>query len=68
MPYMIYQQVATAIKGAYKGSGSVPEMYTSARAAREWLASLEIDPGLRDPIVEQVAWIEEAFRDLLQRD
>ena len=65
MPYMIYQQYATAIKKAYEGDDSATSMHDKATKCREWLASLKIDPKLRDPLVEQVAWIEEAFRNLL---
>lgn len=65
MPYMIYQQYATAVKLAYAGDESVNEQYAMARQCREWLASLRIDPKLRDPMVEPVAAIEEALKDLL---
>jgi hypothetical protein len=65
MPYMIYQQYATAIKEAYAEDEAVAGMFTTAKECREWLASLKIDPQLRDPLVEQIAWIEEAFKDLL---
>ena len=64
MPYMIYQQYATAIKNAYQGDDSVIDMHDQARQCREWIASLKIDAALRDPLVEQLAWIEEAFRSL----
>ncbi len=65
MPYMIYQQYTTAIKEAYAGHSSVPDLYNSAKASREWLSSMNIDPKLRDPLVEQIAAFEEAFKDLL---
>ena len=65
MPYMIYQQYATAIKRAYEGDETAASMHVKATHCREWLASLKMDPKLRDPLVEQVAWIEEAFRNLL---
>lgn len=68
MPYMIYQQYTTAIKDAYAGDESLSELYEAAKSCREWLASLEIDPRLRDPMVEPVAAIEEAFKDLLRVD
>jgi hypothetical protein len=64
MPYMIYQQYATAIKNAYEGDDSAAGMHAQAKQCRQWIASLKIDPKLRDPLVEQVAWIEEAFRSL----
>ena len=68
MPYMIYQQYTTAIKQAYAGDESVSELYKAAKSCREWLESLEIDPKLRGPMVEPVAAIEEAFKDLLPAD
>lgn len=67
MPYMIYQQYATAIKNAYEGDDAVDTMYRKATECRRWLDSLKIDPKLRDPLVEQIAWIEEAFSDLLAK-
>jgi hypothetical protein len=65
MPYMIYQQYATAIKQAYEGDEAAASLHVEATRCREWLASLKMDSKLRDPLVEQVAWIEEAFRNLL---
>jgi hypothetical protein len=67
MPYMIYQQYATAIKRAYGEDEGIVDMVAEATSCREWLASLKIDPQLRNPLVEQIAWIEEAFKDLLIR-
>jgi hypothetical protein len=67
MPYMIYQQYTTAVKQAYTGDDSVEEHYAQAKACRQWLASLKIDAKLRDPMVEPVAAIEEAFKDMLPR-
>ncbi len=67
MPYMIYQQYSTAVKEAYAGHESIEALYLQAKSCREWLASLEIDARLRDPMVEPVAWVEEAFKDLLSR-
>ena len=65
MPYMIYQQYTTAIKNAYAEDESVAEMYAAAKICREWLESLKIDPRLRGPIVEPIAALEEAFKDLM---
>jgi hypothetical protein len=67
MPYMFYQQYTTAVRRAYAGDDSVEELYAQAKACREWLDSLKIDAKLRDPVVEPVAAIEEAFKDLLPR-
>ncbi len=66
MPYMIYQQYTTAIKEAYAGQAAVSENYEAAKSCREWLESLQIDPKLREPMVEQIAAIEEAFKDLVR--
>jgi len=66
MPYMIYQQYKSAIKDSYRGDENTPEMYSSAKSCRKWLSSLKIDPKLRDPLVEQMAWIEDAFDELLR--
>ena len=66
MPYMIYQQYTTAIKEAYAGEEAVSENYEAAKSCREWLESLRIDPKLREPMVEQIAAIEEAFKDLVR--
>jgi len=65
MPYMIYQQYKTAVKEAYAGDPSVAEQAAKARECREWLASLKIESGVRNQLVEQLEAIEEAFHDLL---
>ena len=66
MPYMIYQQYKSAIKAAYRNDDGLSEMYSSAKSCRKWFNSLEIDPRLLDPLVEQIAWIEDAFEELLR--
>ena len=68
MAYMIYQQYTTAIKEAYADHPDVARHAASARACREWLASLEIDPKLRGGLVEQIRVLEEAFQDLLRAE
>lgn len=65
MPYMIYQQYKSAIAASYRGADNIDEMYAWARECRMWLASLKIDPKLRDPLVEQISWIEEGFKSLV---
>ncbi len=62
---MIYQQYKTAITRAYADHKSVAELHAVAKAYREWLASLKLDPKLRNPLVEPIAAIEEAFQGLL---
>jgi hypothetical protein len=62
--YMIYQQYTTAVIEAYRGH---PENFLhaeKARICREWLESLDIKPDLRDPLVEQIRALENAFEDL----
>ncbi len=62
--YMIYQQYINAVTEAYRGH---PENFLhaeKARICREWLESLEIQPELRDPLVEQIRALETAFEDL----
>jgi hypothetical protein len=66
MPYMIYQQYTTAIKEAYAGHEDLAQQAATAAQWRRWLASLDIAPRLRDPLVEQAAAIEDAFNDLLR--
>jgi hypothetical protein len=65
MPYMIYQQYKTAIKEAYDGAPEVETLHVQAQAYRAWLASLRLEPRLLDPLVEPIAAIEEALKDLL---
>jgi hypothetical protein len=64
---MIHQQYTTAIKRAYTGSEEIDRQYAAARSCREWLAALEIDSRLRDPLLGPVAAIEEALQDLAVR-
>jgi hypothetical protein len=78
MAYMVYQRVATAIHEVYgapdepAGPGqaaptaSLEAQLELARQARTWLESLAIDPTLRASLVEPIAVIEAAFRDLVK--
>jgi hypothetical protein len=65
MAYMIYQQVTTAVKEAYAADEELATLHLQAQACVRFLESLPIDAGLRGPIVEPVAAVEEAFRELL---
>ena len=65
MPYMIYQQYTTAIKQAYAGDPAVAELHAQAQAYRAWLANLQLEPRLLDPLLEPIAAIKEALQDLL---
>jgi hypothetical protein len=68
MAYMIYQQYTTAIKEAYAHHPDVARHAAAAKSCREWLASLEINPEIRNALVEQIAALEEAFQDLLREE
>ncbi len=63
MSYMIYQRLTSAIIERYRGRPEAAECSAKAAELRTWLASLDIDPGLRDPIVEQAQAIQSAFED-----
>lgn len=66
--YMIYQQYISAIKRSYTDHEAVAELYEEARRTRKWIMSLKLESRLRDPIVEPIAAIEEAFKDLVSKD
>lgn len=64
MAYMVYQQYTTAVKRAYRDRADVAEQRARARAFREWLQSLEIDPAIRADLVEQALALERGFQDI----
>ena len=64
MAYMVYQRLTTAILETYAGRPDVARHLAAARACRAWLESLEIDPRLRDALVEPIVVLEEAFQGL----
>jgi len=61
MAYMVYQQYTTAVKRAYRGRTDAADQHARARAFREWLQSLEIDPAIRADLVEQALALEHGF-------
>ncbi len=61
MPYMFFQPYTTAVNAAFAGRDDISEQYAKAKACREWLETLEIDPKLLNPLVEPVAAIEDAL-------
>ena len=65
MAYMIYQQVTTAVKEAYAADVDLAGLHAQAQAGVRFLESLQIDPSISGPIVEPIAAVEEAFRELL---
>ena len=67
MPYMVYQQYATAIKEAYADSENAAELYIETRDYREWLQSLKIDVKLTEALIEPITYIEEAFLEIQSR-
>lgn len=64
---MVYQQYTNAIVKAYAGHPDVQSNLEAARSHREWLESLEIDPAVRNTLVEQARTIEAAFAHLQAR-
>jgi ribosomal 50S subunit-associated protein YjgA (DUF615 family) len=62
--YMIYQQFQTAIKNTYRDLDDLDQHIASARLAREWLESLEIEDDLRDALVEPIKMLQETFQEL----
>jgi hypothetical protein len=65
MAYMIYQQLTSAVKEAYPNETDLVALHAQAQACRLFLQSLKIDPKLSGPVAEPVAYIEEAFRELM---
>jgi hypothetical protein len=63
MAYMIYQQYTTAIREAYLGRQDAAAQQAKAQSFREWLEELEINPAIRDGLVEQARVLEDAFAD-----
>ena len=61
---MVYQQYTTAVLDAYKGRPDVAGQYEKARSHRRWLESLDIEPAVKNGLVEQARTIEEAFEQL----
>ena len=64
MAYMVYQRLTTAIREAYVDDPGVGRQLEAARTCRAWLEGLEIDRRLRASLVEPIATLEEAFREL----
>lgn len=64
MAYMVYQQYTTAVLDAYRGRDDVAEHYEQARSHREWLESLDLEPSVKDVLVEQARALEAAFEQL----
>ncbi len=67
MGVMIYQQYTTAIKEAYATRENVAAQHAEAARCRAWLESLDISPRLRDSLVEEIAALEEGFREVLAK-
>ena len=68
MAYMVYQQYTNAIVDAYAGHPDVPGNLKAATAHRKWLESLDIEPAVKNTLVEQARTVEAAFAHLLARD
>jgi len=63
MAYMIYQQFKTAVKDAYAGR-DVDKLTQEAETFIEWIEALEINPQVRNTLLEQMKAIAEAFQEL----
>lgn len=68
MVYMMYQQYTTAVKEAYatRPRSELAQNAAAARASREWVESLDLDPQLRGALVEQLRALEDAFHALMR--
>ncbi|MDX1613439.1 MAG: hypothetical protein R3300_03960 [Candidatus Promineifilaceae bacterium] len=65
MPYMIHQQLISAVQQAYRHDPTAAAaQQRQARQCRQWLENLAIEPRLRNGLVEPVAAIEEALADI----
>ena len=67
--YMVHQRTTTAVRDGYAGAdlAELERQLTGARAAREWLGALAIDPDVRATLVEPVAAVEEALAETVRR-
>lgn len=65
---MVYQQYTNAIVDAYAGHADVEAHRQAATAHREWLESLDIDPAVKNTLVEQALTVEAAFTHLVALD
>ena len=62
MAYMVYQQYTTAVLEAYRDRhDEADRLESEARSFRRWLESLDLDPRVRNTLVEQARTLEEAF-------
>jgi hypothetical protein len=66
MAYMVMQRITTAVHEGCAGRTDLAEQRSQARACREWLESLTIDPTVRAELVEPVRAVEEALADLIR--
>ncbi len=62
---MIYQRYTRAILDGYTNHPEVEHHRDKARAYREWLESLDIEPRIKASLVEQARVVEEAFESLV---
>ncbi len=64
MAYMVQQRIVSAIRESYADRPDRAHHLAAARGCREWLESLEVEPGLRASLVEPIAAVEEALASL----
>lgn len=66
MAYMLYHRYKAAVRDAYAGRSrdEVAQLLNETESFRRWIDALEIDRSVRAGLSEQLAAIEEAFREL----
>ena len=66
MAYMVMQRVITAVRQGYADRDDAADQQALARACKAWLASLAIDPTVRNELLEPISAIEGALADILR--
>ncbi len=67
--YMVQQRVTTAVREGYGEAepAEVQRQLERARATREWLQALAIEPEVRAWLVEPIEAVEEALAETVRR-
>jgi hypothetical protein len=61
---MVYQQITTAIKRAYRDDVRALEHLSSARQFRAWVEDLELEGPAKASLMELAKVLTQAFEDL----
>ena len=66
---MVQQRTTTAVREGYAAAGieEVRRELRQARAARQWLEGLAIEPEVQAVLVEPIAAVEEALAERARR-